>query len=472
MVFSSISFLFYFLPAFLLCYWLIPAKNATLLVFSLAFYVWGEPRYFPLLLLSIAMNWGMGLLLGRWRAGAKGGVLLVFGILGNLAAIGFYKYANFLFEQLNPLFATLGLSPMPSLEVALPLGISFYTFQAISYLVDIYRRDIKAERNVLTMATYIAMFPHLIAGPIVRYSEIAAELASRRVTLSGVAAGIRVFAFGLAQKVIIANELGLAADSVFALPTEQLSASMAWMGATAYSLQLFFDFSGYSTMAIGLARVIGITFPQNFNYPYIAQSVTDFWRRWHMSLSRWFRDYLYIPLGGNRQGKLRMYLSLTLVFLLCGLWHGAAWTFVLWGLYHGLFLVIERLGLGRVLARQWRPLRHGYALLVCLIGWVFFRADGVSQAVHFLQAMAGFGQSGNHPPIGSVFTPMTWLSLGLGVLFSMPLRSILGSAWPLAKIGRAPLWHVVESGGVVVMIFCSVASVASGSYNPFIYYRF
>ena len=370
----------------------------------------------------------------------------------------------------------LGVDQIPRLPIHLPLGISFFTFHAISYLVDVYRRDAKAERSLLALALYITMFPQLIAGPIVRFKTIVGELHQRRVTVSGAAEGIRIFVIGLAQKTLIANTLAVPADRIFGLPTEMVTAPVAWVGAVAYGLQLYFDFCGYSLMALGLARALGLHFPRNFDYPYVSRSITEFWRRWHMTLSQWFRDYVYIPLGGNREGAPRTFRNLLVVFFLCGLWHGASWTFVIWGLWHGLFLVIERLGLGRLLTRLPRPVGHAYALLVVLAGWVLFRSPDIGHAATYLKIMVGLGEPGE-----TTFGAAWFLSTDVVLAF---IAGIIGSMptipWLARRLGRwseaAPAPRLIVAGADVavplgLLVLCAM-TLALGSYNPFLYVRF
>src|SRR3954452_11314087 len=373
MVFSSSVFLFYFLPLFLICYFALPFKNLVLLVFSLFFYAWGEALYVLLMIASGLGNWAAA----RWIAAnsesrSRARALLALGVALNLSGLFVFKYLGFFVESWNGVLPAASL-PVP--QIHLPIGISFFTFHATSYLVDVYRGDFPAERKAVNVLLYIAMFPQLIAGPIVRFGTVRKEIHQRQVTIEKFALGIKFFIIGLGQKVLLANTLATPVDAIYKIPTENLDAAMAWLAAIGYSLQIYFDFVGYSNMAIGLGLMIGIYFPLNFNYPYMAQSITEFWRRWHITLSTWFRDYLYIPLGGNRAGPVRTYANLMAVFLLCGLWHGASWTFVVWGLYHGLFLVIERIGLGAALQRVGREYRHLYVLLVVTVGWVFFRAE-------------------------------------------------------------------------------------------------
>ncbi|MGB5708663.1 MAG: MBOAT family O-acyltransferase, partial [Arenicellales bacterium] len=345
MVFSSVLFLFLFLPVVLLLYWVIPNKwrNSFLLIVSLTFYAWGEGLFVGIMLLSIAMNYVFGLAIERGNARA-GRLWVGIAVMANLALLGVFKYANFLVENINTLFSSTGIQLITIDQIHLPIGISFFTFQAMSYVIEVHRRVMPAQTNLLNLGLYIALFPQLIAGPIVRYHDIAAQLKTRFVNAGQVAYGIERFVIGLGKKVLIANPMGAVADEIFALPPDSITATVAWTAVACYSLQIYFDFSGYSDMAIGLGRMFGFKFLENFNYPYISQSIQEFWRRWHISLSNWFRDFLYLPLGGNRRGPGRTYFNLLIVFLLCGLWHGASWNFVVWGLLHGSFLVLERIG--------------------------------------------------------------------------------------------------------------------------------
>lgn len=374
MLFSSIIFLFQFLPLCLLLYFLAGKRlrNLLLLIASLVFYAWGESYYVLLMLVSILVNYICGLMIDRYRGRQAARGFLIAAIAFNVLSISVFKYANFLVDNLNTVLSQIGAGPIELAPIHLPIGISFFTFQAMSYAVDVYRRDASVQRNPLNIGLYIALFPQLIAGPIIRYHDIAAQLIRRRVRLDDLSYGIERFVVGLGKKVLIANQVAIIADQVFSFPYETLTPGVAWLGVLCYTLQIYFDFSGYSDMAIGLGRMFGFHFLENFNYPYISRSIREFWRRWHISLSSWFRDYLYIPLGGNHKGPLRTYLNLLIVFFLCGLWHGAGWNFVIWGLLHGLFLVIERLGFEKILNRCWSPLRYLYVMLVVCTGWVFF----------------------------------------------------------------------------------------------------
>ncbi|MFZ3584777.1 MBOAT family O-acyltransferase, partial [Loktanella sp. DJP18] len=383
MVFSEPTFLFLFLPACLMAYLAVRGiwRNHLLLAASLVFYAWGDPKHLLVLLSSIALNYAFGLAIESEavRGGRTRG-LLAFGIAANLVILAVFKYLGFILDN-------LGVSNAYDIAPGLPIGISFFTFQALSYLVDLQARRIEVQRSPLRLALYISMFPQLIAGPIVRYSEVEAELTERHTSQGDIAAGMQRFVTGLAKKALIADPMGLTADTIFSIPAGGLGPETAWLGVLAYTLQIYFDFSAYSDMAIGLGRIFGFRFPENFNYPYAACSITDFWRRWHMTLSRWFRDYLYIPLGGNREGPIRTYVNLGIVFLATGIWHGAAWTFIFWGVWHGAFLVLERSFLGSWLAKTPDVVTRLYLLSAVIMGWVPFRADGFSQAIEFWSAM-------------------------------------------------------------------------------------
>ncbi len=483
MVFGSTVFLFLFLPLVLLgCVALRKElQNLWLLAVSLLFYAWGEPVYVPLLLCSIAGNYVLGLLIQA--AGDRSGrakMLVALAVLFNLGLLGWFKYANFFVNSLNPVLESIGWSSMALDAISLPLGISFFTFQAISYVVDVYRRDTEAQKNPLHVGLYLSIFPRTAAGPIVRFQDIASELKHREITLDNLDWGIRRFIMGLAKKVLIADVLAAPVAQIFdQIPPEQLTPGLAWLGIVLYTLQIYYDFSGYTDMAIGVARMLGFHFPENFQHPYISQSITEFWRRWHISLSSWFRDYLYIPLGGNRVRPWRNYLNLMMVFLLCGLWHGASWTFVGWGLYHGFFLVAERF-LGRNLG--WsvpRPLRHGYAIVVVMAGWVFFRAPNVAVAWGMLKAMAGLA-----PGDGAIYYPALYLNLETlaalcaGVVFAAPIFTGLG--W-LDEKGRprfsaAQARHLMPEIAVVLALLTlflfSIVRMTASSYSPFIYVGF
>ncbi|MCY3002174.1 MAG: MBOAT family protein [Planctomycetota bacterium] len=475
MQFSSPTFLFLFLPLALALGLALPRalRNVALFVASLVFYAWGEPWVVRVMLVSILVNWALALWVERDRERSRLaiGVALVF----NLGLLGFYKYWNFLWDNL----AAVGVSleRFPAEPVQLPIGISFFTFQALSYVIDVRRGEGRAQRNPLDFGLYIALFPQLIAGPIVRYRDVAAQIAERTLSSEKFASGVRRFAVGLAKKLLIANTCAVAAKDIFGLDPAQLDAGTAWLGALCYTAQIYFDFSGYSDMAIGLGRMLGFEFLENFDYPYIARSVTEFWRRWHLSLSTWFRDYLYIPLGGNRHGRARTYFNLVLVFFLCGLWHGAAWNFVVWGLFHGAFLVLERMASGGKRARSsW--LGWPYAFVVAVVGWVFFNAKSLPHALEFLRAMAGFGTGdGVAVHAGLYLDALLATTLAVAAVGSTPWVPALARWRERRRAAGAEdgLERGLELATValpLVMLCLSAARLSAGTFNPFIYFRF
>ena len=478
MLFTEPTFLFVFLPALLALYFLLPRRhrNLLLVVASVVFYASGGGAFTSLMLVSIAVNYLAALAIDRARGTPAARRLLALTVGANLLSLAVFKYTGFAAANLNALLPALGAAAVPVPAIVLPIGISFFTFHAISYVVDVYRRDAVAQKGPVEAALYLLLFPQLIAGPIIRYRDIAAQLTARVVDLDGFATGIRRFVIGLGKKMLVANIVAVPADQLFALPPSELTAAHAWLAAACYTLQIYFDFSGYSDMAIGLAHLFGFRFKENFNYPYVSQSIQEFWRRWHISLSAWFRDYLYVPLGGNRVPSRRVYLNLVTVFFLCGLWHGASWTFVVWGLYHGAFLVFERLGLSTVLARVPRPVRHLYALLVVMVGWVFFRADSITAAGGMLRAMAGASPALPTPyGVAWYLTPEVVLAVVAGVAGSLPL-------WPAiaARLARtsgegsrlAPLPSAMTCAALAVIFAGCAMLIAARTYNPFIYFRF
>ncbi len=485
MLFSSSIFLHLFLPILLVAYFVSPRmlRNGLLLSASLLFYAWGEPSLIVLMLGSAALNYMIGRWIQETQDTPKCRWILTAGIVANLAFLGYFKYAVLIVESLSSLSVAFGGPGLQVPEIALPIGISFYTFQAMAYLIDVYRKEVPADQNFVNVALYIALFPQLIAGPIVRYTQIADDLHGRRETLDGFADGVQRFVFGLGKKLLIANSLAAVADPIFDLPNSQLTMSVAWLGMVCYTLQIYFDFSGYSDMAIGLGRMFGFSFPENFRYPYVAQSVTEFWRRWHLSLSTWFRDYLYIPLGGNRCSAWRNSLNLLIVFLLCGLWHGASWTFVVWGVYHGLFLMVERQGLGDALAKLWRPLRHVYLLFAVIGGWVLFRADSFGHATAIYRAMLGLhGWNGMEYPWQLYLDSGVALALVAGIVGSLPILPWLRerlttteSEAPSLQVPRMAFTGLLAAVQLVLLaavLIASSAVLAAGTHNPFIYFRF
>jgi alginate O-acetyltransferase complex protein AlgI len=481
-VFSSIIFLFLFLPLTLFVYLVIGrrVRNYFLLFASLLFYAWGETTYVLIMLLSIAANYVAGLTIDHFKDRPQAKLFLGLAVAFNIGLLSVFKYANFIVDNLNILLGSFELPKVALQPVHLPIGISFFTFQAMSYVIDIYRRDAVVQRNPANIGLYIALFPQLIAGPIVRFHDIAAQITHRRVRIQDFAEGVERFIIGLGKKVLIANQVAAVCDQVFALKAGALSPSIAWLGVLCYTLQIYFDFSGYSDMAIGIGRMFGFRFLENFNYPYISTSVREFWRRWHISLSSWFRDYLYVPLGGNRQGALRTHFNLLTVFFLCGLWHGASWNFVVWGLLHGLFLLIERLGFEKILVRLWAPLRHFYLLSVVMITWVFFRADTIYAAFGYLAVMFGQAKGGTTPVALTQIGRDAQTAIIAGIIFSAPVFSWLNRVRQSVLSNRHRKMSMVFDGTAVAMktvglsliLYVSILFVSSGAYNPFIYFRF
>ena len=469
MVFSSIIFLFAFLPLVLAINFALPVRfrNFFLLLASLLFYAWGEPVYTLVMLASITINYVFGLWVGATEAPRPRFVILSIGVALNLGLLLYFKYANFLVENVNSVLAWLGHPAIEMDPVALPLGISFFTFQAMSYVIDVYRRHVALQKNPVDLALYVSLFPQLIAGPIVRYADVAKEIVQRRVSLDDFADGIRIFIIGLGKKVLIANVLAEQVDLIFALPNHELTTPLAWMGSVFFMLQLYFDFGGYSDMAIGLGRMMGFHFLPNFNYPYISKSLTELWQRWHISLSTWFRDYLFNPLGGYRCSRPRAYMNLMIVFILCGLWHGASWNFFFFGLYQALFLVFERLIRAKQKPFFKSPLGHGYLLFILLTTMVFFRGNDMAQTLTFFRCMAGF--DGNLPAIhhpAAFVDPQVVLSLVAGLIGCAPFVPWLRKRLPPAAttIGGAL--------AILAIFLLCCAKLAAGTHNPFIYFRF
>lgn len=477
MVFSNLVFLFVFLPIVLIVYFIVPKvfKNIILLIVSLFFYAWGEPVYVFLMIFSIIINYIFGLLIehSREKLGLKK-TYLVISVLANLAILGYYKYSTFLVENINAVFGLdIVMDPL-----TLPIGISFFTFQAMSYVIDVYRKDAEVQRNVFDLALYISLFPQLVAGPIVRYNTIADQIKSRIHNMELFSDGVRQFIIGLAKKVIIANPLGSIADTIFATSPENMSVTTAWIGIIAYSLQIYFDFSGYSDMAIGLGKMFGFKFLENFNYPYIAKSISEFWRRWHISLSSWFRDYIYIPLGGNRQGEWKTYRNLLIVWTATGFWHGASWTFMAWGFYYGIIISIERLGFGKVLARLWSPLQHIYVLILVMIGWVFFRADSFTYSTEFIQTMLGLNGTALFDNTSILYIHDNTYLLVLAMVFSLPIYPwFIKKMDNLLEAGKytASISIIRYLAGPIVyfsLLLLVTMFLVNSTYNPFIYFRF
>ncbi len=465
MLFSSIPFLYYFLPCVLLLYLIAPRrlKNAVLLLSSLFFYAWGEPKYVLLMAVSILVGYFCGLGVDRSKSNTGRRVWLIASMVLTLGFLAYFKYADFFIESFNSLTG-LGI---PALRIALPIGISFYTFQIISYVIDVYRGDTPVQRNIISFAAYVSMFPQLIAGPIVRYTDIAREIDSRSHTLQGIADGIRRFVLGLGKKIIIANVLGELCDAFLASADRSLA--FCWLYALSFTLHIYFDFSAYSDMAIGLGKIMGFSFPENFNYPFISRSITEFWRRWHMSLGSWFRDYVYIPLGGNRCSKAKQMLNIFIVWMLTGLWHGAAWNFVIWGLFFGILLLIEKLWLLKGLEKL-RGIRHVYVMLMVMLSFVMFNASDVSDGLTVIGAMFG-GGDGIISAEFVYYLRSYGLTLIVGVIGSTPLvkKAVLALR---ATSGGEKVISIVEPLLLVAVLLVSTAYLVDGSFNPFLYFRF
>ena len=482
MIFASAFFLFAFLPlcliinqVFVRMNW-IPAQNIFLLIASLFFYAFGEIYYTLIMIVSIVMNYGFGLAMDRFKHRQK--PILAIGVIANLALLAYYKYFNFLVDNLNGVLALVGGPELANEPVHLPIGISFFTFQALSYLVDIHRGDARVQKNPFYLGLYISLFPQLIAGPIVRYNMVDEEIRHRTITMEHYVQGVRLFCTGLFYKAVIADTMAKMVDSGIAqAPVDEMSTAFAWMIMVGYSLQIFFDFAGYSNMALGLGRMFGFTFPVNFNQPYMSTSIREFWRRWHISLSSWFRDYVYIPLGGSRGSSFETYRNLLIVFFITGLWHGASWNFVLWGLWHGLFIVLERMkATGRFLDAMPFISQRVYVLLVAIIGWVPFRFETLPDALGVIKRMFIWTPMPEHATVLAdprhYLDPWVWTVMIAAIVVAMisPERG----RWMADRLGRQGSW-TREAGlaaGSLALFFIAAAFVVSGSYTAFIYFRF
>ena len=465
MVFSSLTFLFAYLPAVLLSYYIVPRKwrNFVLLLVSLFFYGWGEPVYVLLMILSITFNFILGKLIAKYRDSdrAKAKKYLILCIALNLCLLGFFKYWDFFAGNLN----ALGLNFIHPLYLGLPIGISFYTFQTMSYPIDLYRHDTDPQRSPVSFGAYVTMFPQLIAGPIVRYRDIAEQLDHRRESSDQFYSGVLRFMAGLCKKVLLANSAGQVWESINALPADQTSVITAWIGILCFTFQIYFDFSGYSDMAIGLGRMFGFEFLENFNYPYISSTITEFWRRWHMSLSYWFRDYVYISLGGNRRGLKRQLINIMIVWLLTGFWHGASWNFVLWGVLYGIVLLIEKMWLLDILKKLPKWVGHVYTMVIVMIAWVIFAHTDLSAALHYISMMFGNAASFVNGTTLFYFRNNIVLLI-VCALASLPLTQIEGGIFSREKL--RPLFPALVLAG---LILCT-AFIVDASYNPFLYFRF
>lgn len=466
MVFSSTIFLCVYLPLVLLGYYICPKKgrNLFLLIVSLVFYAWGEPKYVFLMIFSILVNYIFGRLMDKNRGRQKRmKLLLVLSVVIDLGLLSVFKYTDFIITNVNAIFG----SSFDLLNIALPIGISFYTFQAMSYTIDIYRNDVRVQKNLIDFGMYITMFPQLIAGPIVRYADVQDQLADRSVTTADFSEGVMRFVVGLGKKVLLANQMGAVWSDIYALGGD-VSALMAWTGAIAYTFQIYFDFSGYSDMAIGLGRMFGFKFPENFRYPYQSVSITDFWRRWHITLSTWFKEYLYIPLGGNRRGLARQALNLLIVWSLTGFWHGAGWNFVMWGLYYFVILFIEKLFLLKALDKLPKFFRHVYALLLIIIGWVIFASDDVSVLLPYLGSMFGANGAIGGMDVYTLLTKAVLLIICCIASTELPKKLFLSAAGAMNEKAAFTLKSVL----MIALLALSMILLIGDSYNPFLYFRF
>lgn len=469
MVFSSVVFLFRFLPIFLICYYVAPGrmKNLILLFGSLFFYAWGEPVYVLLMLFSTVTDYFHGRMIEKHRGSGKAKAFLVSSILVNLLVLCFFKYADFLIQAVN---ALLGVS-IPLLHLPLPIGISFYTFQTMSYTIDVYRGEAGMQKSLLDFGVFVTMFPQLIAGPIVKYRDVEERLHNRSVDICAINRGMKRFCVGLAKKVLLANNIGELWSEISGMNLGEISALTAWLGILAFAFQIYFDFSGYSDMAIGLGEMLGFYFPENFNYPYISASVTEFWRRWHISLGSWFREYVYIPLGGNRKGLPRQMINIFIVWMLTGIWHGAGWNFLLWGLWFGLFLSLEKLFLGRILTELPRAAGILYNSLLVLVGWVFFALETPEQIWSYLKAMAGAG--GVFDGQGLYLGRQYMVLFALAAVGATPLLTGLGKRLEHSGTGAGiAIYRLGEKVLPVILLLLAVAGIVDASYNPFLYFRF
>lgn len=468
MVFSSPTFLYYFLPAVLIVYFITPMpkgsprlRNLVLLAASLVFYAWGEPRYVFLMAAQCVIAWGFGLIIDRNRGKKAAAALMIISLAVSFSGLIFFKYANFFITNVN----SVSGGNIPLIKLLMPIGISFYTFQLTSYTLDLYRGKQQVQRNVLELSTFVALFPQLIAGPIVRYSDISAELKKRAHTWRGFSDGSRRFIIGLGKKMLLANLFGELVEIY--KQSGSTSVLFTWVYLLGYTLQIYFDFSGYSDMAIGLGKILGFKFPENFNYPYIADSITNFWRRWHMTLSGWFRDYVYIPLGGNRVKTARFVVNIMVVWMLTGFWHGADWNFILWGGYFGIILLIEKFFFGKVLEKTPKPLRHIYVVLIVIIGWALFDATGFSAAFSVIGRMFGAG-AGMFAGKEALYYLWSYaLPLIIGIIGVTPLLRRVAD-----KTSAKKLITIIEPVVLAAILIASTASMVDGSFNPFIYFRF
>lgn len=465
MVFSSIPFLYFFLPGVLILYFALPRKfrNTILFLCSLLFYAWGEPVYITIMLFSTVVDYTNGRLIAHFEnCEWKRKTVLIIDIIINLSILMFFKYSDFFITNINALTnSDIGL-----LGLALPVGVSFYTFQTMSYTIDVYRHDAPVQKNIISFGAYVTLFPQLIAGPIVRYNTIADQLNDRRETFSMFFDGATRFCAGIAKKVLLANNIGMLWDNISAIPAAELSVASSWLGIIAFALQIYFDFSGYSDMAIGLGKIFGFTFEENFNYPYISKSITEFWRRWHMSLGTWFREYVYIPLGGNRKGSVQTYINIFVVWFLTGFWHGASWNFAVWGLYFAVILIIEKTFILKFLKKLPSFISHIYSLILIMFGWVIFSFDSLTDGFNYFKTMLGIGENAFADSIFMYNICSYAVILIIGIIASLPLFKAI-----IDKLSSNKRHILVSILSLIALILCTIYLVDS-AYNPFLYFRF
>ena len=461
MLFSSLLFLYYFLPITIILYFISPScmRNTILLLASLIFYGWGEPRYLILMVLSILFNYLFGLFIDYYQNKPIKHFIFILSIIFNLGMIGYFKYTDFFLNTINQVFHT----SIPLLKIALPIGISFYTFQIFSYVIDVYRKDVPVQKNIIHLATYITLFPQLVAGPIVRYLDVNDQLQSRTITLSKITVGIQRFIIGLSKKIFIANQLGELCNLFIA--SSNKSALYFWLYAISFMLHIYFDFSGYSDMAIGLGKIFGFDFLENFNYPYISKSITEFWRRWHMSLGTWFRDYVYIPLGGNRVSKYRHWFNIFVVWCLTGFWHGADWNFIIWGLLYGILLIIEKEFLLKYLNKH-TYISHIYVLFTVMIGFVIFNSTSLNQIIEFIQCGFNFNHFINNETI--FMFKNYFIVIVLGIIGATPIPKTIYLKYRKDHM----IFHILEAIVLCLLLLLITAYLVDGSFNPFLYFRF
>ncbi len=468
MLFSSMTFLYVFLPVVLLLILLLDKKfhNIILLIASFIFYAWGEPKYALIMMLTILINYIGAIFIAKFQKFSK--CFLWITVLLNLCILGYFKYFNFVVENIN----SICHANFNFINVVMPIGISFYTFQALSYVIDVYRKECRAQYNLLKVALYICLFPQLVAGPIIKYHDISEQIDSREIDIEKVRYGVKRFIFGLAKKVLIANTMASLVDKIFAQNPDSFIPIVGWLGALGYSMQIYFDFSGYSDMAIGLGLILGFRFMENFNYPYISKSVSEFWRRWHISLSTWFKQYVYIPMGGNKEGIIKTVRNLGFVFLLTGIWHGASWTFVVWGLWHGFFIILEKLLKFKELENKHEHSRYSflfnlYCLLVVMFGWIIFRSDNLEYAFSYILNLFGLVSDSEEMVFSMHYfiSSVEFITLIIAIVCSIPFFKNITN--------QKTIWgHIAVNVWLLILLILSSASIASGTYNPFIYFRF